>query len=348
MQVPQVQAGRWVSGDHKDLKARQGLQARKAIEGRLVRSVLLARLVRQVQPGHKVQPARSDRRGLMVCAVTTAHLESQVLRDRKVRRVVMVPLVRKALRALMDRKAMPVRKGFRVILVRKGHRDQQERKGQWVCKDWRVLKARRVEVDSRYFGVPYVHFGNGYDGLSIQPIHPGFTVPAGVTTLFVEVWGGGGGGGARSPNGTGGGPGGAGGYSSGKLTVTGGEQLQMLIGTGGGGGFWNNHIWESGRGGAGGLSQIGNIVAGGGSGGNPGGDPDLCSADGGAGGSGDNPGLSGQPHYYVQHLPGVNAFGTNLQIFGPGSGGWSATDCSVVVFAEHGTAGLPGLIRISW
>jgi uncharacterized integral membrane protein len=47
-----------------------------------------------------------------------------------------------------------------------------------------------------------------------------FTVPAGVTSITVAVWGGGGGGGARSSNYTGGG-GGGGAYAISTLSVTG-------------------------------------------------------------------------------------------------------------------------------
>ncbi|MBN8645186.1 MAG: hypothetical protein J0L61_08110 [Planctomycetes bacterium] len=66
-----------------------------------------------------------------------------------------------------------------------------------------------------------------------------FTVPAGVTRLFVEVWGGGGGGGGTvnaSPlcaiNGPSGGiSGGSGGYASSVINVTPGEQLTVTVGT---------------------------------------------------------------------------------------------------------------------
>ena len=60
-----------------------------------------------------------------------------------------------------------------------------------------------------------------------------YTVPAGITTLKISMWGAGGG------SGGGGGAGGAGAYVQGYLTVTPGQVLTMIVGTGGGyfGGF---------------------------------------------------------------------------------------------------------------
>jgi hypothetical protein len=59
-----------------------------------------------------------------------------------------------------------------------------------------------------------------------------YTVPAGVTSLTVKMWGGGGGGGA--PGGwTYGYPGGGGGYTTGTLAVTPGQTLTVMVGAGG-------------------------------------------------------------------------------------------------------------------
>lgn len=60
-----------------------------------------------------------------------------------------------------------------------------------------------------------------------------FTVPAGVTQITVEAWGGGGGGGTRSNNGRGGG-GGGGAYARSILNVTPGYTYSLNVGTGGG------------------------------------------------------------------------------------------------------------------
>lgn len=59
-----------------------------------------------------------------------------------------------------------------------------------------------------------------------------FTVPAGVTSLTVEVWGGGGTGGSRSGSNDAGGGGGGGGYSRSILSVTSGNILNYVVGAG--------------------------------------------------------------------------------------------------------------------
>ena len=85
-----------------------------------------------------------------------------------------------------------------------------------------------------------------------------FTVPAGVTSIVVKVWGaGGGGGGADNGNG---GAGGGGGYAYAVISVTPGEVLDIVIGGGGTGGV----VSGSGNGGAGGGG--GPPMAGGGAG----------------------------------------------------------------------------------
>ena len=63
----------------------------------------------------------------------------------------------------------------------------------------------------------------------------GFTVPAGVTSITVQVWGAGGGGGADATNGNGGPGGGGGAYSSRVLTVTPGTPYTIVVGTRGSG-----------------------------------------------------------------------------------------------------------------
>jgi len=77
-----------------------------------------------------------------------------------------------------------------------------------------------------------------------------FTVPAGLTSANVKVWGAGGGGGGYAPAG-GAGPGGGGGFVSGNLAVTCGQTLGIFTAEGGeigwqgsggaGGGLWGNH-----------------------------------------------------------------------------------------------------------
>ncbi len=75
-----------------------------------------------------------------------------------------------------------------------------------------------------------------------------FTVPSGVTSISVKVWGGGGGGGAGGSSGTGG-DGGGGGFVAANIPVTPGETLDIYVGGGGGGG---NNVSNTGSGGGGG------------------------------------------------------------------------------------------------
>jgi hypothetical protein len=100
-----------------------------------------------------------------------------------------------------------------------------------------------------------------------------FTVPAGVTKIMVEVWGGGGGGGGT--NGGFGAGGGGGAYGKQFVTVTPGTGYSVVVGTGGSAGA------VGGAGGNGGLSSFGTgplISVGGGAGGQP-------TGAGGAGGT---------------------------------------------------------------
>ncbi|WP_307424263.1 GEVED domain-containing protein [Chryseobacterium sp. MDT2-18] len=86
-----------------------------------------------------------------------------------------------------------------------------------------------------------------------------FTVPCGVTSLTVQIWGGGGAGGAADNNPNGGSGGGAGGYSTAILAVAPGNVIAYSVGIGGNGG--------AGNGGAGTASSFGALLANGGSGG---------------------------------------------------------------------------------
>lgn len=116
-----------------------------------------------------------------------------------------------------------------------------------------------------------------------------FTVPAGITSITVEGYGGGGAGGGSTNAGffiifpfvrTGGG-GGGGGYASSELSVTPGQNITVNVGTGGSG----NAGGSGGNGGASFLSGFeGNFFAAGGNGGT--GNTSGGSPPGGAGGTG--------------------------------------------------------------
>ena len=94
-----------------------------------------------------------------------------------------------------------------------------------------------------------------------------FTVPAGITRVFVQVWGAGGGGGGASTNGAGTG-GAAGGYTEEVVTVTPAAAITVTVGAGGAAG----PAGGASNGGPGGTSSFGG----------------FCSATGGGGGYGGN------------------------------------------------------------
>ncbi len=94
------------------------------------------------------------------------------------------------------------------------------------------------------------------------PGNGNWTVPCGVTSITVEVWGAGGGGGGSNTNGSGGSGGGSGGYSSSTFTVTPNSSINYTIGLAGAAGAANG-----GDGGNGGNSSILGMTANGGTGG---------------------------------------------------------------------------------
>lgn len=132
-----------------------------------------------------------------------------------------------------------------------------------------------------------------------------WTVPAGVTSITIEVWGGGGGGGGNTTTSDGGGGGGGGAYSrTANIPVTVGEVCTVTVGTGGAGGalltLWagaaggqtsvscNGGASVSAAGGAGGLPPVAGAGGVGGAGGAVGGG--VISFSGGNGGRGRNSG----------------------------------------------------------
>ena len=75
-----------------------------------------------------------------------------------------------------------------------------------------------------------------------------YTVPAGVTSIFVKAWGGGGGGGSKGGWNFGY-PGGGGGYSEGTIAVTPGQVLTVIVGAGGNNGTISTTNFSYGGGG---------------------------------------------------------------------------------------------------
>lgn len=112
-----------------------------------------------------------------------------------------------------------------------------------------------------------------------------FTVPSGVTSLTVKLWGGGGGGGAGGSTAAGG-AGGGGGETTGTIAVTPGETLDIYVGGGGAAGARNT---SGGGGGGGAFTSIyrgGTLLALAAGGGGGGGGRSTSTHIGGAGGAG--------------------------------------------------------------
>ncbi len=125
-----------------------------------------------------------------------------------------------------------------------------------------------------------------------------FTVPAGVTSLFVQAWGAQGGSGALGGNSVGGGTGGLGGYAEGFLAVTPGDILNIFVGgqgatpAGGFNGGGNGGTANAGGGGGssdirvGGTAEANRVLTAGGGGGGGRGGCHEGSGTGGVGGAG--------------------------------------------------------------
>lgn len=157
-----------------------------------------------------------------------------------------------------------------------------------------------------------VGFG-GWSNIQVFTSSGTFTVPNGVTKIFVEAWGGGGGSGGANTTyidrrASGGGGGGA--YSAKIISVTAGDQINYIVGTGGEGGPIDNYNQGAT---SGGDTKFGNyLTAGGGT---------YGTTNGGAGGTASNGDINITGH------PGIN--GETFQIYSgsiktfPGFGGSS-------------------------
>jgi hypothetical protein len=146
-----------------------------------------------------------------------------------------------------------------------------------------------------------------------------FAVPAGVTSITVEMWGAGGGGGGGGGGGEAGGAGGGGGYTRTTIAVTPAENLNVIVGGGGSGGTGSAN---SGAGGGGGghseVNRSGTALAIAGGGGGGGGANNASAADAGAGGAGG--GSSGQAGS-ASGAAGGGGAGTQVAVGAAGSGG---------------------------
>ncbi|WP_310380115.1 GEVED domain-containing protein [Flavobacterium sp.] len=185
-----------------------------------------------------------------------------------------------------------------------------------------------------------------------------FTVPTGVTSVTVQIWGGGGGGGGSTTSGSGGSGGGGGGYTTKTFSVTAGENITYTIGTGGiagtSGGVIGgtgvtttlNHIPSTtiltGTGGTGGNFNKGTVGSGGsGSGGTTtAGSPGIIgTTSGGNGGNGGNATLTGG-------TGSLNAIGGAGVV--PGGGGGGGEDSGGGSGDKAGGAGANGRVIITY
>jgi hypothetical protein len=162
---------------------------------------------------------------------------------------------------------------------------------------------------------------------TFTPVSQGaFTVPAGITSVKLRIWGGGGAGGAGSGGGGGGGAGG--GYSEGFYPVTPGQSYAVTVGGGG-----------VGAGTAGGASSFGSLASASGGAAGANGGAGVGGA-GGAGGTGAGTGL------LVTGQTGGTAFQAGSSWIGGGGGGaygGSGAEAAVSAGAANGHAAtLPG------
>ncbi|MFN8714192.1 MAG: T9SS type A sorting domain-containing protein [Bacteroidota bacterium] len=184
-----------------------------------------------------------------------------------------------------------------------------------------------------------------------------FTVPCGVTSIFVQTWGAQGGSGATGNSTTGpvvGGGGGLGGYAEGFLAVTPGDVINIFVGgqgttpTGGFNGGANGGSTNAGGGGGatdirvGGTAEANRVItAGGGGGGGRGG----CEGSQGPAGAGGNGGVGGG---------GVGVNGGNSATSGGAAGGGFGGNFGSVQGASGGAGvgcsgflGAPGVVASS-
>lgn len=180
-----------------------------------------------------------------------------------------------------------------------------------------------------------------------------FTVPAGVTLITAENWGGGAGGGGVGVGGNGSaGGGGAGGYARKRISVTPGQVLTGIVGAKGLGGA------PGGTGASGGTTSFGGIITcTGGTGGSP--NPTGNGGGGGTATGGDinstgGAGTAGAAGASVNGGPGgASSFGGaggggGFGIAGPGAGPGGGGGGSGSAGANSGGNGADGAIYISW
>lgn len=202
----------------------------------------------------------------------------------------------------------------------------------------------------------------GFTNFQVFTVNGNFTVPAGITKVMVEAWGGGGGGGGASVVGASGGGGGGGGYGRGIFAVTPAQAIAVTIGTGGAAATGGTLPGSNGNstsfgalltanGGGAGGAYVGSPFGGGGgtvAGGNigafsPSGSCGVYASTGGAAtggtGGGPNPGYGGAGDGSANHGAGAAAGG-----MGSGGGGAGSSATTIGVAAAGGA----GQVIVYW
>jgi len=174
-----------------------------------------------------------------------------------------------------------------------------------------------------------------------------FTVPAGVTAVYVTMCGGGGGGGGGKEHEwaiheTGGPGGGAGAYLKKRCIVTPGETYTIKVGAGGAGGRWSYYVGQPGQ--AGGNSSFGDLLIATGGGGGGGG---RRYFHGTAGAPGTAPGgFSGKgSDSFFSFSRSLLGYESGFGSFGVGGAGG---DDSSRTSSWSGRNGAPGFVLIEW
>lgn len=212
---------------------------------------------------------------------------------------------------------------------------------------------------------------NVQSGLARFEASGSFTVPAGITTLYITgcAGGGGGGGGGGSEAGGYGGSGGGGGAGQSvvkkAITVTSGQSYAITVGAAGQGGVGGTNAGTNGQNGtSGGASSFGSLLTlNGGSAGGLGGGSQLSGGGGIGGGIGGGDGSDGGSRGGVGGMGGSGPLGTaggsgrsgntsgkDAHVgwgFGTGGGGGGG-GYDFAAAGGKGSNGMPGLIIIEW
>ena len=181
--------------------------------------------------------------------------------------------------------------------------------------------------------------GGGGGGKQMFTSSGTFTVPAGVTSIWITMSGGGGGGGGDGEGGIGGIGGGAHAVIAQKITVISGGNIPVTVGAGGNAGTTDNGCGGAGGSGtAGGTSSFGSYISTPGGEGGGGGSQTGCGSYDGSNGSNGIAGGSGGADNGNSIFGNGGAYSKNGSGFGGGGGG-RANGAPGFVLVEYGSGG---------